>query len=341
MGMSDSNTFDDATEYASLGADLRKIREAQGLTHEDVERATHMRPFIIRALEEGHIDTIGAPVYVRGFVKSYCEFLRADDIWKRYSVRLSILARQPETDIESGAYGDVAAPRPVFRRATFVWVYILLLVALAGVSYLLWSHHNSGSEDESGFYLQNAQTKISQDEQPQQAVPPIEETSQSQSKAGEALSADAVYGAESVDASADLSADAPLRAEAAGKTRSADLSWLDDTEHSQTPETPLDLLASSIPFDKLLIELTAPSGLVVRQDASVITRRKLLAIGSSRSYDVTSPTTVELTAGNAADITWNGRKYTSVGSGDMPLVLTFFPDGSVTLIEGESRHFGR
>lgn len=337
MGM--PSIGDDGSEYIALGASLREIREAQGLSYEDIDRATHMRPFIIRAIEEGHVDTIGAPVYVRGFVRSYCDFLKADDIWKRYSTRLTLLARQPETEMDPDGYSTVTEPRPVFRRATFVWVYILLIAAVAGVSYLLWMNHsNKEGEDENGFYLQPTSSQRSDERVEDWRDPTSDDGVISMDVVAEPMNGEGV--SEEAPQHDEIgSADVAHPVQSA--TPSVDLSWLDGSDQSAGVQPHIDSVITDVPDTRLIIELRGPSGLVVKQDGSVLTRRQLLAAGSSRSYDVTSAITVELTSGSGADITWYGRRYQSVGSGDHPLTLTFFPDGSVKLGEGESRHFGR
>ena len=60
---------------ASVGEQLRLAREKQGLTISDVAERTKLRSDHIRALEEGNYDVFAAPVYVRGFVRSYAALL--------------------------------------------------------------------------------------------------------------------------------------------------------------------------------------------------------------------------------------------------------------------------
>jgi hypothetical protein len=55
---------------------------------------------------------------------------------------------------------------------------------------------------------------------------------------------------------------------------------------------------------------------------------------------VNSDTEVRLGVGNAADITWFGKKYERVGNDGNPLSIIFYPDGSVETISGISDFFG-
>lgn len=119
---------------------------------------------------------------------------------------------------------------------------------------------------------------------------------------------------------------------------SVDLSWLDGNAPADIGLN-IPVAQSQIPDQRLLIETTGPVRLIVQQDGSVVTRRSLVA-GGVRSYDVTGSTPVSLSAGNAADVTWYGKKYTPIGSDNKPLGLVFYPDGRVSITEGKSHHFG-
>ena len=57
---------------------LREAREAMGLNVYQVADITKIRTDHIRALEEGRFDAFAAPVYVRGFIRTYARLLRLD-----------------------------------------------------------------------------------------------------------------------------------------------------------------------------------------------------------------------------------------------------------------------
>lgn len=60
----------------SVGEQLRAAREKQGLSIPQIAERTKLRSDHVRALEEGNYDVFAAPVYVRGFVRSYASLLR-------------------------------------------------------------------------------------------------------------------------------------------------------------------------------------------------------------------------------------------------------------------------
>ncbi len=61
-----------------LGSWLIEAREARGLTLEDAERDTRISRRYLQALEEEQFTVIPAPVYARGFLRSYSQYLGLD-----------------------------------------------------------------------------------------------------------------------------------------------------------------------------------------------------------------------------------------------------------------------
>lgn len=61
-----------------LGEVLRKAREEQNLTIEDLERETSIRKAYIAAIEEEKFDALPSDVYVKGFIRNLSRFLHTD-----------------------------------------------------------------------------------------------------------------------------------------------------------------------------------------------------------------------------------------------------------------------
>jgi cytoskeleton protein RodZ len=60
----------------SLGRHLRALREARGGSLEDMARSTRVGIRHLEALEEERLADLPSPVFVRGFIRAYCGFLR-------------------------------------------------------------------------------------------------------------------------------------------------------------------------------------------------------------------------------------------------------------------------
>jgi cytoskeletal protein RodZ len=63
---------------STVAQQLRTAREAHGLTVYQVAEITKIRTDHVRALEDGNYDAFSAPVYIRGFVRTYANLLKLD-----------------------------------------------------------------------------------------------------------------------------------------------------------------------------------------------------------------------------------------------------------------------
>ena len=75
--MTEQSSFD-AEQASAVGARLREAREAAGLSQAEVGGRLHMQERIVHALEAGDWERLGAPVFVRGQLRSYARLLKLD-----------------------------------------------------------------------------------------------------------------------------------------------------------------------------------------------------------------------------------------------------------------------
>lgn len=75
-----------AHDSAALGEHLRALREAAGASLADMAVSTRISERYLAALEQGITDDLPAPVFVKGFIRSYCAFIGApaDDALAMY-----------------------------------------------------------------------------------------------------------------------------------------------------------------------------------------------------------------------------------------------------------------
>jgi hypothetical protein len=89
-----------------IGNSLREARERQGLGYPEIELATKIRAKYIRALEEEDFTAIPGDAYIRGFLRTYAEYLGLDgDVYvDEYASRFIT------------SWRDELPPRPERRR---------------------------------------------------------------------------------------------------------------------------------------------------------------------------------------------------------------------------------
>jgi cytoskeletal protein RodZ len=128
---------------------LRQAREAKNLTVEQVVEITKIRTDHLRALEEGNYGVFSAPVYIRGFVRTYATLLKLD-----------VPQIMAALDAELAQTTKFAEPPPLAQRSDGTLDFLMLqlsrvdwrkgLLGLGAVvllvvvvsSYLSWRRHD-------------------------------------------------------------------------------------------------------------------------------------------------------------------------------------------------------
>jgi cytoskeletal protein RodZ len=137
---------------ASVAEQLRTAREANNLTIAQIADITKVRGDHIRAIEEGNYDVFSAPVYIRGFVRSYARLLKLDvpQVMAALNVELGKtdkfaepppLSDQPRTVVD---FITLQLSKIDWRKAAVV----LGLVAVLGIATLIFLslRRSSGTE---------------------------------------------------------------------------------------------------------------------------------------------------------------------------------------------------
>ncbi len=62
----------------SIGEQLKEAREAKGVSPSEAAESTRIKVQLIRFMEENAFESMGAPIYVKGFIKLYAQYLEVD-----------------------------------------------------------------------------------------------------------------------------------------------------------------------------------------------------------------------------------------------------------------------
>ncbi|MBL9024735.1 MAG: helix-turn-helix domain-containing protein [Myxococcales bacterium] len=115
----------------SIGRYLRSIREARGMSVEEVSRATRIPIVSIERIEGDHFDDLPGEVFVRGFLKAYARAVQAsvDEVLARYTAcrRVAWVTPLPL----SSASESRSPGRRVGVAIAFVLLLILFTVAIS------------------------------------------------------------------------------------------------------------------------------------------------------------------------------------------------------------------
>jgi hypothetical protein len=117
-----------------IGSSLRDARLRQDLDFPELEERTKIRPKYLRALEEERFDTLPAPTYIKGFLRTYADALGLDPqpFVDEYNTRFAI----GDEDAPVRAR-RVPAPRSGSRGGRESHIAVLALLAIAVLTALV------------------------------------------------------------------------------------------------------------------------------------------------------------------------------------------------------------
>ena len=123
-----------------IGNSLREARLRQGFELPRVEADTKIRAKYLRALEEEHFEVLPGETYVKGFLRTYAEYLGLDGqlYVDEYNSRF---AREEEFPVQSPA---ARRPRPRKVESNFVVVALAGIVAVTILVVVAWKFGSSG-----------------------------------------------------------------------------------------------------------------------------------------------------------------------------------------------------
>jgi cytoskeletal protein RodZ len=152
--MPDQEPTPPQSELASFGEELRREREIRGISLKEIADATKISKRFLEAIERNDHKTLPAPVFTRGFVREYARYLglNSEEMVNRYN-----FAAVGDTRIEQSAHLErlttpqappmpnkkapkVSIPPPYARVDRNVYILIIVVIALAAVSYWALKH---------------------------------------------------------------------------------------------------------------------------------------------------------------------------------------------------------
>lgn len=101
---------------SGIGEQLRKAREAKGLSISDIEKATKIQSRYLEAIENNDFDKLPGDFYVRAFIRQYAQIVGLDgrELLNQYQGEVANEVSQPEEspaqEVHEGAHEEEAAP---------------------------------------------------------------------------------------------------------------------------------------------------------------------------------------------------------------------------------------
>ncbi len=122
-----------------LGEKLTKKRIALGYSVKDIEKAIRIRAKHIEALESGKYDKLPPDVYVKGFIRSYAQYLNLDPakVLRMYQREKGLVESIKKANTKSIVRKPTNAPKVVITPKT-ITIATISLLALIIVGYIGW-----------------------------------------------------------------------------------------------------------------------------------------------------------------------------------------------------------
>lgn len=122
---------DQSDAELSIADELKAGREAAGYSAEQIAHAMHLDASVITALEGGDFASLGAPIFVKGYLRSYARLVNIDasDIISAYEQEVRAAPPELPTDAHYGIRMDEASG----RGGRIAWVILALIVIGVGV----------------------------------------------------------------------------------------------------------------------------------------------------------------------------------------------------------------
>ncbi|MCP4831979.1 MAG: DUF4115 domain-containing protein [Gammaproteobacteria bacterium] len=117
---------------ASPGDRLRKARETMGMSAEEAAHDLRLDYEVVIALEAAHYETLGAPVFIRGYMRSYARLLGLPED----EIVAGFVAYETEPE-EFRTLSTQSVVKPGASLANFMLWVLLGIVIFAGLIYLM------------------------------------------------------------------------------------------------------------------------------------------------------------------------------------------------------------
>jgi helix-turn-helix protein len=128
-----------------IGNSLREARERQGLGYPEIELATKIRARYIRALEEEDFTSIPGDAYIRGFLRTYADYLGLDgDLYVDEYASRFITSWRDELPPRPERRRIRTRERPVERRA--VLLVLAGIAAITALVFVAWQYGGSSPQ---------------------------------------------------------------------------------------------------------------------------------------------------------------------------------------------------
>ena len=156
--MSDDSDNQKESKIA-LGKELAKIRLEKKLTIKEIAREIRIEPSIIKKIEKNDFESIGAPVFIKGYLRQYASFIEmdADEVLERYN---QLNYKEDTSPIVNNSIQQLSK----FIVTPKIIIFSILSIAISMILWFLFSYFiNQDKESESNVITNNVELDLNQE----------------------------------------------------------------------------------------------------------------------------------------------------------------------------------
>ena len=132
-----------------IGNSLREARLRQGLDFPEIEQATKIRGKYLRSLEEEQFDVLPAQTYVKGFLRSYADYLGLDGQLYVDEFNSRYVRGELDEEADSSRYAPAGWPGPARGGGLQGKAVVLTVAVIAGLTLFVFAAWKWGGTDNS------------------------------------------------------------------------------------------------------------------------------------------------------------------------------------------------
>jgi len=156
--MSDDSDNQKESKIA-LGKELAKIRLEKKLTIKEIAREIRIEPSIIKKIEKNDFESIGAPVFIKGYLRQYASFIEmdADEVLERYN---QLNYKEDTSPIVNNSVQQLSK----FIVTPKIIIFSILSIVISMILWFLFSYFiNQDKESESNVITNNVELDLNQE----------------------------------------------------------------------------------------------------------------------------------------------------------------------------------
>ena len=156
--MSDDSDNQKGSKIA-LGKELAKIRLEKKLSIKEIAREIRIEPSVIKKIEKNDFESIGAPVFVKGYLRQYASFIEmdADEVLEKYN------QLNPKEDA-SPIINDSVQQLSKFVVTPKIIIFSISSIAISMILWFLFSYFTQQDKGfESNIITNNIELDLNQE----------------------------------------------------------------------------------------------------------------------------------------------------------------------------------